>query len=204
MSEAENHLYKSGNGKREFWNFINKNNYKFGVEIGVRSGDHCKELLSLSTIEILYGVDILKEVQIDKILEKYDNRFNFLHMSSKNASEQFDEDTLHFIYVDAWHSYESTKEDLELWWPKLKIGGLFCGDDYMDFDCPGECRFGVIQAVEEFAEKYKQEVNVIGIEGYTKEERIAFGNNQGHELNKKIANQSHNFLFNPQWYIYKT
>lgn len=203
MSEAENHLYKSGDGKREFWNLINKYNYKVGIEIGVRSGDHCKELLSESCLEILYGVDIIKEHQIDCLLKGYSDRFRFIHDSSKNASETFKDNTFDFIYIDADHAYESVKEDLELWWPKLKNGGLFCGDDYMDFDCPGECRFGVIQAVEEFAQQKCKNVNILGVNFAFKKERMDFGIKQGIELNKKIVNKPNEFLFNPQWYIFK-
>ena len=51
-----------------------------------------------------------------------------------------------FIYIDADHSYEACKLDLESYWPKLKQGGIMMGDDYtltpnekMDFpQCPGD------------------------------------------------------------------
>ena len=73
----------------------------------------------------------------------------------------------------------------------------------MDFDCPGECRFGVIQAVEEFVEKNNLTVNILGKDFDSKKDRMEFGIKQGNELNKKIIGQYNEFLFNPQWLIYK-
>jgi len=34
-----------------------------------------------------------------------------------------------FIYVDARHDYCGVMEDLEVWFPKLKLGGIMAGDD---------------------------------------------------------------------------
>lgn len=51
-----------------------------------------------------------------------------------------------FIYIDAAHDYESIKADLYAWYPLLKEGGVFCGDD---FHHPP-----IIQAVNEFAKEF--------------------------------------------------
>lgn len=49
------------------------------------------------------------------------------------------------IYIDARHDYKGVTEDLNVYWPLLKKGGLFFGDDFSsDF-------FGVIGAVQHFA-----------------------------------------------------
>jgi predicted O-methyltransferase YrrM len=55
-----------------------------------------------------------------------------------------------FLYIDADHSYETTRRDIELWWRFLRIGGLICGDDYGSTLFPG-----VAQAWDEF-EKHTQ------------------------------------------------
>jgi len=47
------------------------------------------------------------------------------------------------LYIDGNHEYESVVEDIRLWAPKVKKGGLIAGDDYS----PGFP--GVIQAVKE-------------------------------------------------------
>lgn len=49
------------------------------------------------------------------------------------------------IYVDGSHEYEDVVEDLKMYYPLLKKGGVIFGDDY--------CKYwgGVIKAVDEFA-----------------------------------------------------
>lgn len=38
------------------------------------------------------------------------------------------------VYVDGCHAKPCVKLDIETWWPKIKIGGILCGDDYGGFD----------------------------------------------------------------------
>ena len=188
---------------RNFWDLINSNKFKIGIEIGVREGWHSSDLLEQSSLDILFGIDILKQPSVEIVEKNYPTRYKFLETSSEKASKLFDDEYFDFIYIDADHAYESVKNDLSYWWLKLKKGGLICGDDYMDFDCPGECSFGVIQAVEEFVEKNNLTVNILGKDFDSKKDRMEFGIKQGNELNKKIIGQDNELLFNPQWLIYK-
>ena len=52
-----------------------------------------------------------------------------------------------WVYVDGDHLYEAVRSDLELFAPKLKVGGLLAGDDY---GLPGWWDDGVTRAVDEF------------------------------------------------------
>lgn len=47
------------------------------------------------------------------------------------------------VYVDADHSYEAAKEDIQLWLPKVRPGGILAGHDY------GAEHEGVKRAVDE-------------------------------------------------------
>ncbi len=55
------------------------------------------------------------------------------------------------MYIDANHSYHAVRDDLTLWYPKLRPGGLFAGHDYLDGSRPPWGEFGVRSAVDEFA-----------------------------------------------------
>lgn len=51
-------------------------------------------------------------------------------MSSEQAANGFDVESLDFILIDGAHDYNSVMTDLTLWWWKLKPGGVIAGDDY--------------------------------------------------------------------------
>ncbi|GAI15065.1 unnamed protein product [marine sediment metagenome] len=55
--------------------------------------------------------------------------------------------SLDFVYIDGSHTYESVAEDIILYYPKLKKGGLLSGHDYRKHTK------GVIIAVNEFCKK---------------------------------------------------
>ena len=48
------------------------------------------------------------------------------------AATTFADDSLDFVYIDARHDYTSVLEDMRLYWPKLRSGGIFAGHDYLD------------------------------------------------------------------------
>lgn len=56
--------------------------------------------------------------------------------------------SLDFVYIDANHAYDAVLEDLRLWAPKVKVGGVISGHDY----CvnPGKSYIQVIEAVETY------------------------------------------------------
>ena len=85
-----------------------------------------------------------------------------LKMLSEEAVEQFDNNTFDFIYIDANHAYEYVKHDLELWYPKLKKGGIIMGDDYTinDIEMCFNTLFGVKKAVDEFGMKNNKTVSL--------------------------------------------
>lgn len=78
-----------------------------------------------------------------------------------------------FVFLDAEHSYEAVKADIEAWWPHLKVGGVFCGHDYGVKGFPG-----VKQAVDERF----QNVGQVGNIWWIKKPAVAGGDNRGEAL----------------------
>jgi hypothetical protein len=66
-----------------------------------------------------------------------------LKMFSCEACKHIENGSLDFCFIDGNHSYESVKEDIQNYLPKIKSGGLLAGHDYR---MPGT---GVKKAVDE-------------------------------------------------------
>jgi hypothetical protein len=84
-------------------------------------------------------------------LEPFGDRARLWPMESGLAASHFPDGSLDFAYIDGDHRAEAVLRDLNLWWPKLKAGGLLAGHDLI---CPpGEHDWGgeVQRAVLHFA-----------------------------------------------------
>ena len=139
-----------------------KNNYNHnnlvGVEIGVREGDNAKNMLMLLPIKKLFLVDPYIEYPLRnqkeqdymysymvKNIKKYKDRIEIIKMLSSEAI-RYIPDNLDYVFDDGNHDYEFIKQDIELYYPKVKPGGIFGGHDYC-FGYPG-----VIKAVDDFVD----------------------------------------------------
>ena len=61
----------------------------------------------------------------------YDNsNVQIIKKNSMEAACSFEDNFFDYIYIDAEHSYEAVKQDLNCWYPKLKNNGYIFGDDY--------------------------------------------------------------------------
>lgn len=171
--EALNYLNKMEQGCDEDWgsyyhvmsNLIKRFDFKKAVEIGISFGSHCKYILENTNIQKLYGIDPYKnygdptniqpsdnyfEIFFHKVknkLEIYNNRFELIRDFSLKAATRFNNGEIDVAFLDANHTYEEVLKDLEAWWPKIKMGGILCGDDY------ATRHPGVPRAVNEFFSK---------------------------------------------------
>lgn len=50
--------------------------------------------------------------------------------SSLEAASQFEDRSISFLMIDASHKYSDVVDDIEAWYPKVKLGGIIAGDDY--------------------------------------------------------------------------
>ena len=74
-----------------------------------------------------------------------------IRMPSVEAAKHFKDNSLDFVFIDADHSYESIKEDIIAWLPKVKEGGILAGHDY---HISGNSWKGVIKAVNELIDDF--------------------------------------------------
>ena len=144
-----------------------------GAEIGVFTGELSKRLLMCDGL-VLYMVDSwkgagedyagdsgdwhssLSQDQQDSYFELTKDKVSFagdrariIRTNSVDAARGVPDESLDFVFIDADHSYEGCKVDIEAWWPKVKPGGLLSGHDYENDNFP---KFGVTRAVNEFSE----------------------------------------------------
>jgi len=81
---------------------------------------------------IAYDQAIVQDLQniFRKNVDPVIDHIHMLNMMSWDAASQFEDNSVDFCYVDAGHSYEAVTNDLVSWWPKMRPGAMFGGDDY--------------------------------------------------------------------------
>jgi hypothetical protein len=84
------------------------------------------------------------------------DRWSIMRSYSSRAAFFFVDETVDFVYIDGEHTYEAVKEDMKVWWSKVKTGGIMAGHDY------NETNPGTKKAVNEFAEKNKLNFKITG------------------------------------------
>jgi predicted O-methyltransferase YrrM len=141
-----------------------------GVEVGVLTGAFSARLLSGWSGEKLISVDPWLEQKpweyADRTnvaqgeqelryretcgrLAQFGERSQVWRMKSREAAARIEDESLDFVYIDARHDEASVTEDLCLWWPKVRPGGVVAGHDYLDGARKGTL-FGVKTAVDRF------------------------------------------------------
>ena len=88
-----------------------------------------------------YSWELVK--QQFEINTRYFDNISLISDYSYNVVDTFEDNSIDFIYIDANHLYESVKQDLTLYYPKVKPGGYIGGHDYQK-DWPG-----VVTAIHE-------------------------------------------------------
>ena len=130
-----------------------------GAEIGVHVGESFLTLLqTCPNISKLYGVDPYvpyvdylkeegqsfdpmvvdeKEIEYIKLVSYHRQKFSghkdkivFYEMDSNEAAKKVEDKSLDFIFIDSYCSFEQAKDDIKVWYPKVKDGGIFAGHDW--------------------------------------------------------------------------
>jgi len=140
-----------------------------GAEIGIRYGGHSLTILKHLPMKRLYLIDPqqgydgidgyhrrgFKEIRkgLKRNLNAYSDKLVFIRKMSENAVDDIP-DNMDFIYIDGNHDYEYVKKDVDMYYPKIKKGGVLCGHDFQLPD--------VARAVSELATKHDLKVYADG------------------------------------------
>lgn len=139
-----------------------------GVEIGTLRGLNAVSIVQNLNIKQLYLVD--PYILYDDGINAYQNRtkdykiaqqnvkafkdkVTFVTKKSEDAVDDIPND-LDFVYIDGNHSYEYVKKDIEMYYPKVKPGGILGGHDFR------AGFYGLCTAVLEFANEHQ--INLYG------------------------------------------
>ena len=103
------------------------------------------------SVDTFRGDSFIGTVEVSDVLPEFERNvspYPFVQTiisDTVTASEQFEDGSLDWLFVDADHTYEGVTADIVAWWPKLKPGGLISGHDY--------CFFSVAMAVNRLLPK---------------------------------------------------
>jgi hypothetical protein len=82
-----------------------------------------------------------------------DARVRVIRDYSVEASKKFKDGQLDHVFIDGNHAYPNVLEDMDSWWPKIRLGGLMGGHDfYNDTTKPHWCE--VEAAVRRWTEQH--------------------------------------------------
>lgn len=165
---------------RPFIQTLKKLNLKkiVGAEIGVYKGRNAKQILEQLSIKTLYLIDPFKPFidastgqlhnsanfnDTKTFLDCFKNQIIFIKKKSDQAFSLIP--SLDFVYIDGDHSYEVVKNDIEVYYPKIKPSGFIGGHNF-------EPRYlGVIKAVSEYALANQLKVHIKKTDWWIKKEK---------------------------------
>ena len=78
-----------------------------------------------------------------------------MRKSCIDALIDFEDESLDMIFIDANHSFDRVKEDIENWSKKVRKGGIVSGHDYNHPNFPG-----VTVVVNDWTQKNNYKLNI--------------------------------------------
>lgn len=167
--------------RAEFGQFVQKYFCKgVGAEIGVYRGENAAMILAswkgkiilvdawrpLPGFEFTWSENSEEDHQrnyrmAQENLAIYEDRCQWMRCTSAEAAMRIEDGSLDWVYIDTNHKYEYVAQDLRLWYPKVRVGGIVSGHDYVDPNREGglgrastkpKWFFGVKPAVDDLVE----------------------------------------------------
>lgn len=124
------------------------------VEIGCYRGESTKMFLDSGKVKHITCIDpfdfggttgggdvaAVRKIFMETIAE-YGNKVTHIDAYSKDAVSNFADGSLDLVYIDGRHEYEYVHQDITLWLPKVRPGGIISGHDHQHPD--------VVRAIKE-------------------------------------------------------
>ena len=137
--------------RKLFGAHMNRHGFKAGIELGVsyaefahttlRQWPLCEKYILVDPYRLMpnyeddYTVNEVAMVDMERKARSQLAEFGsvpvWMRMTSQEAASLIPNNSVDYIYIDAQHNYCSVMEDLELYWPKLKVGGVMSGHDFV-------------------------------------------------------------------------
>ena len=132
-----------------------------GVEIGVFEGWYSRVLLDANPKLKLYCIDPWQpmpeygdmEIAYETTIRYLDKtNAQIIRKTSLDSLQQFEDNSIDFVYIDGDHALEAATNDIVNWEKKVRCGGIVSGHDYEDYWTPFAKQYRVKEAVNKFVE----------------------------------------------------
>jgi hypothetical protein len=150
----------------EIIRIIEENDFSSFLEVGVWRGDNLIPIAKNFPKVKCYGVDpysgnsfdnyykgefqaLVDANYYDELYQDINNKtlklknVEIIRASSTGAAVSFEDESIDIVFIDARHDYQSCKNDILTWLPKVKRGGVLSGHNYE------LAYYGVVEAVNE-------------------------------------------------------
>ncbi len=127
-------------GRDDLPKFLFESGRRVGVEIGVDQGEYGIKLCEAGLK--VYGIDSYVAYKDYKEVRSYESHYEqavknlaglnytIINKFSKDALEDFEDESLDFVYIDGCHSLPYVAADIFGWEAKIRKGGVISGHDY--------------------------------------------------------------------------
>jgi predicted O-methyltransferase YrrM len=121
--------------------------WKVGAELGLGAGVlfemFLREVPGLHVVGVDHFIRQDRRSRVMSIANNFSRRCTIYAMKTAEAARLVEDESLDFVFIDASHKYGCVRNDIRLWWSKVRSGGWLGGHDY-GVEYPG-----VLNAVNE-------------------------------------------------------
>jgi hypothetical protein len=158
-------------------NYLNSDNLNI-AEIGVFCGDYSLDIRETYKNSNLFLIDFWQTEGNDffyseehgvtenayliaKSRFENDKQSFLLKGRSEDMAKKFEDNFFDFVYIDADHSYEGVKNDINIWIKKIKKGGILAGHDWdPNPEMKKVEKFGINKALTEYLNNDLTNLNI--------------------------------------------